>query len=155
MMLRVVSWPMGFILVAKGERKLFFWTELLSNGLFIFLVWAGLTVFGLKGSGIAFFGLYAAYWTGIYLVVRRLSGFRWSWANLRLAAMFAPGIAAVFVSWYFLSHIVTAILGVILTLLTGIYSLRTLCTLVPPERFPKPVQKMILFFRLAPPNPND
>ena len=94
------------------------------------------------------------YWTGIYFVVRRLSGFRWSRANLRLAAMFAPGIAAVFVSWYFLPRIATAILGATLTLLTGIYSLKTLCTLVPLERLPKPVRKLVLFFRLAPPNTN-
>jgi hypothetical protein len=45
-------------------------------------------------------------------------------------------------------------LGMTLTVLTGIYSLRTLCTLVPLERFPKPAQTMILFFRLAPPNTN-
>jgi antigen flippase len=153
MMLRVASWPMAFILMARGERKLFFWTELLANGLFVFLVWAGLRFFGLKGSGIAFFGLYAAYWTGMYLVVRRLSGFRWSRANLRLAALFAPGIAAVFVSWYILPQIATAIFGVTLALLTGVYSLKTLCTLVPLERFPGLVRKIILFFRLAPANP--
>jgi len=46
MIMRVASWPMAFVLVARGERKLYFWTELLSNGLFIFLVWAGLTIFG-------------------------------------------------------------------------------------------------------------
>jgi len=71
-----------------------------------------------------------------------------------VAAIFLPATTAVFVSWYFLSHIAAAILGVTLTLLTGIYSLRTLCALVPLERFPKLAQKMILFFRLAPPNPN-
>jgi enterobacterial common antigen flippase len=148
----VASWPMAYILVAKGERKLYFWTELLANGLFVFLVWAGLTIFGLKGSGIAFFGLYAAYWTGIYLVVRRLTGFRWSGANLRLAAMFTPGIAAVFVGWYFLPAIATAIIGVLLTLLAGIYSLKTLCALVPWERLPRTVQRIIVLFRLAPSN---
>jgi enterobacterial common antigen flippase len=153
MMLRVASWPMAYLLAAKGERKLYFWTELLSNVLFVSLVWTGLAVFELKGAGIAFFALYVAYWTGIYLVVRRLSGFRWSGANLRLAAIFTPGIAAVFVSWYFLPHVATAVLGVTLTLLTGVYSLKTLCTLVPLKRFPGPVQKIILFFRLAPANP--
>jgi enterobacterial common antigen flippase len=152
MMLRVASWPMAFILVAKGERKLYFGTELLSNGLFVFLVWAGLTVFGLKGSGIAFFGLYATYWIGIYLVVRRLCGFRWSGANLRLAALFAPAIATVFVGWYFLPHIATAIIGVALTLSAGFYSLKTLCTLVSIERLPRMVQRLIALFRLAPSN---
>jgi len=152
MMLRVASWPMAYILVAKGERRIYFWTELLSNGLFVFLVWAGLTIFGLNGSGIAFLGLYAAYLTGIYLVVSRLSGFRWSGTNLRLAAMFTPGIAAVFVSWYFLPYIVTAIIGVSLTVLSGIYSLKTLCTLVSLERLPRIAQRMIVLFRLAPSN---
>ena len=33
MMLRVASWPMGFILLAKGEGKIFFWSELLASGL--------------------------------------------------------------------------------------------------------------------------
>ena len=154
MMLRVASWPMAFILIAKGERKLYFWTELLANGLFVFLVWAGLTVFGLKGSGMAFFGLYAAYGTGIYLIVRRLSGFRWSGANLRLAAWFAPGLTAVFVSGYFLPQIATVIFGATLTLLTGVYSLKTLCTLVPLERFPGPVRMAISFLRLAPAKAN-
>ncbi len=152
MMLRVASWPMAFILVARGERKIYFWTELLANSIFVFLVWAGLTVFGLNGSGIAFFGLYAAYCAGIYLVVRRLSGFRWSRANLRLAALFAPGIAVVFVSWYFLPYLATAIIGSLLTLLAGIYSLKTLCTLVSIERLPRIAQRMIALFRLAPPD---
>ena len=150
MMLRVASWPMAYMLVARAERKLYFWTELLANSLFVFLVWAGLTAFGLTGSGIAFCGLYAAYWTGIYLVVRRLTGFRWSAANLRLAAVFAPGIAAVFLAWYFLPYAATAILGVTLALLSGLYSLRTLCALVPWERLPRIAQKMIVLFRLVP-----
>jgi hypothetical protein len=70
-----------------------------------------------------------------------------------VAAIFLPGITAVFVIWYFLSHIAAAILGMTLTLLTGIYSAKTLCTLVPLERFPGPVQKIILFFSLALSNP--
>jgi len=63
-----------------------------------------------------------------------------------LAVIFLPGIAAVFVSCFFLSHIAAAILGMTLTLLTVIYSLRTLCTLVPLERFPKLAREIILFF---------
>jgi PST family polysaccharide transporter len=154
MMLRVTSWPMGFILVAKGKRAAFFWSELASTLVYVGLIWLGVATYGLKGAGMAFFGNYVIYWVGIYLIVRRLSGFRWSTANLRLAAIFLPATAAVFFSWYILSHIAAAILGMTLTLLTGIYSLRTLCALVPLERFPKLVQKIILFFRLAPPNTN-
>ncbi len=150
MLLRVASWPMGYLLIAKGERKLYFWSELISNALSVSLAWIGLTFFGLRGVGIAFFALYVAYWSGIYLVVRRLSGFRWSGVNLRLAATFAPAIASVFISWYLLPHLATAILGVTLTVLMGWHSLKMLCTLVPLERLPRSVRKIILFFRLAP-----
>jgi PST family polysaccharide transporter len=153
MMLRVASWPMGFIIIAKGERKLFFWVEFLSNASFAALVWAGLRAFGLNGTGMAFFALYLLNFIGLYLVVRRLSGFRWSAANRRLAVLLLPLVTTVFVSWYFLSRPAIMISGALLTVLTGIYSARTLCALIPLERFPGPVQKVILFFRLAPSHP--
>jgi PST family polysaccharide transporter len=155
MMLRVTSWPMGFMLIAKGEGAIFFWSELAGNLAYLGLIWLGVATYALKGAGMAFFGNYVVYWVAIYLIVRRLSGFRWSTTNLRLAAIFLPVTAAVFVSWYFLSHIAAAILGMTLTLLTGVYSLKTLCTLVPLEQLPGPVQKTVLFLRLAPPNPKD
>lgn len=150
MMLRVIIWPMGFILLAKGAAKLFFWVELLSNAVYVGMIWAGVLIFKLEGTGVAFFGLYILNGIGVYLIVRRLSGFRWSAANRQLAFLFVPLVAAVFVGWYFLPRNAAVILGAAVTLLTSIYSLKTLCTLVPMERFPWPVQKMLLFFRLAP-----
>jgi PST family polysaccharide transporter len=153
-MLRVTSWPMSFVLIAKGKGTLYFWSELASYLVYLGLVWLGVAMYGLKGAGIAFFVNYLVYWVGIYVIVRRISGFRWSTANLRLAAIFLPTTAAVFVSWYLLSHVAAAFLGMTLMVLTGIYSLKTLCTLVPLERLPRPVQKIILLLRLAPPNLN-
>jgi PST family polysaccharide transporter len=152
MMMRVASWPMAFVLVARGERKLYFWTELLANGLFIALVWAGLSIFGLKGSGIAFFSLYFVYWLGVYLIVRRLSGFRWSAANRQLALVFVPVVTLVFVSRYFLPNPAVVAVGMLLTLVVGIYSLKILCTLVPLERFPGPLRKTLFYFKLASPD---
>jgi PST family polysaccharide transporter len=92
------------------------------------------------------------YWIGIYLVVRRVSGFRWSAANRQLAVLFLPLVAAVFAGWYFLPNWVAVVLGVVVTLLAGIYSLKTLCTLIPLERLPQSAQRLLRFFRLAPSN---
>jgi antigen flippase len=150
MILKVASWPMGFILIAKGERKLYFWTELLSNLVYVGFVWGGSKTFGLKGVGIAFFGLYLFYWVGIYAVVRRLTGFRWSPANARLALLFVPLVAAVFVAWYLLGTVGVVVFGTLAACVSGIYSLRTLCTLIPLNRFPRMAQNLLLFFRLAP-----
>jgi antigen flippase len=153
MMLRVASWPMGFILVAKGEGGLFFWTELVSNAIQVALVWAGVALFQLPGTGIAFFGMYVIYTVGIYVVVRRLTGFRWSAANRNLALRFAPLVGVVFVSWYWLPPVAATVLGAGITGLVGIYSARTLCALLPWERLPGPARVLLRWLRLAPANP--
>jgi PST family polysaccharide transporter len=150
MILRVASWPMGFILMAKGERKLFFWTEVLASSLQVGLIWLCVAKFGLNGTGMAFFGLYLIYWIGIYLVVRRLSGFRWSASNGRTALLFVPLIAGVFVAGFYLSVLVTTALGTVATVVSGIYSLKTVCTLVPMARLPRAAQKLLKVLRLAP-----
>jgi len=150
MILRVVSWPMGFMLLAKGKGAIYFWSELASNLIYVSFLWLGVVTYGLKGAGIAFFATYVVYWFGIYLVLRRLSGFRWSKENLRLAAIFVPGITAVFVGWYLLPRPAALILGTVISMVTGIYSMKTLCALVPMERFPGPVRKLLVSLRLAP-----
>src|SRR5882672_2271444 len=55
MLLKAVTWPMGFIILARGERKLFFWTEVLTNAGYVALVWVAVASLGLRGTGVAFF----------------------------------------------------------------------------------------------------
>ena len=154
MLLRVASWPMGSIILAKGLRNLFFWSELLTYVAYVLLVWIFVPWLGLIGSGVAFFGMYVLYWTGIYLVARRISGFRWSATNRKLALLFIPLVVLIFVSWYVLPHYAAAILGAVATLAAGIYCLRTLCTLIPLERLPRPIRKGLNLFHLTPLPPN-
>jgi PST family polysaccharide transporter len=151
MMLRVASWPMGYILLAKNEGKLFFWSELGGNALCVALTWLGLLLFKLNGTGMAFFAVCAAYVFGIYHIVRWLCGFRISASNRRLGLLFVPLIAVVFTSWYCLPHLAAGILGAVATLSAGIYSLKTLCGLVPWERLPGFVQKLIAVFHFTTP----
>jgi len=151
MMLRVASWPMGYVLIARGDGKLFFLVEFLSNALFMGLVWAGLHSFGLNGAGMAFFALYLLHVTGMYWITRHLTGFRWSAANRWLLLLLAPVVAVAFVSRYLLAPPIAMIFGVLLTLFIGIYSLKKVYTLVPSERLPRLVRKVGTFFRLAPP----
>lgn len=151
MMLRVADWPMGYVLVARGDGKLFFLVEFLSNALFMGLVWVGLHAFGLNGTGMAFVALYLLHIIGMYWITRRLTGFRWSAANRWLLVLLTPLVAAAFVSRYLLAPPIAMICGALLTVLTGIYSLKKVYSLVPPERLPGMVRKIITFFRLVPP----
>jgi PST family polysaccharide transporter len=154
MVLRVVSWPMSYIILAKGLRDLYLGSELAINTIYVGLVWVGVQTFGLNGTGIAFLGMYLVYAVGIYFIVRRTSGFRWSAANRKLGLVFAPLVAGVFVSWYFLPRIPAVILGAVITVLAGIFSLRTLCTLIPFKRLPRPVQRLLTACKLARPEPD-
>ncbi len=150
MMLRVASWPMGFILLAKGTRQPFFWSELASSAVHVGLVWVGILGFGLVGTGIGFFGGYVFYWFLIYGIVRSVSGFRWNRANKRIGLLYGALIGATFIGWYLLPHLVAALAGTVLTLLAGLYSLRKLCALIPFDRLPQPVRLLLVQLRIAP-----
>ena len=146
MLLRVASWPMGFILLAKGAAKVFFWSELLANTLQVVLVYFSVRAFGLMGAGLGFFGMYLFYLIGIYLVVHRLSGFRWSAANTRVVSLYSLLIATVFFAWYKVPRTQFYILGVGVTVCGCLYSLRHICSLVPLERLPRMAQRLLTHF---------
>lgn len=152
MLLRVASWPMGFVLLAKGAGSAFFWSELLSNLTQIGLVWVGVKVLGIEGAGVGFFSMYVLYWFGIYAVVRRLSGFRWSAANRQWFMRFVPLIALVFLSWYLLPRTAAEVLGVLATACTGVYSLRRLWPLLPLDRFPWGKQTLLKLLKKSSPS---
>jgi PST family polysaccharide transporter len=127
--LRVASWPMGYLLIAQGRAKLYFWTELSYNLLYLVLIWGCVRLWGLPGAGVAFFGLYVYYSVLMTIVTRRVSGFAWSRANRRFAVISIPAVVAVFVCpivfpspWHFVAA------GAV-TLVAGLYSLRTLLSL--------------------------
>lgn len=131
MILRVVAWPMGFIILAKGWQVIFLWTEvaaaLVHVGLAFFLV----PRFGPAAAGAAFFGLYVWHSLVIYLLVRSLSGFRWSAANQRAGAVLLPMAGGVAAALFLLPHWSTTALGGLAAVVIGIFSLRRLLGLVP------------------------
>lgn len=133
--LRVISWPMGFVLVAQGKGSAFFWTELSGNAVHLLLVFAGITYWGLTGTGIAFFGLYIFYAFMMFVVVNHLTGFRWSSFNLNIIIGFSGFIAAVFLMPTFMSQ--NLALAVNSTIIFGVsaYCLRKIYHLVGPQWF--------------------
>src|SRR5580704_3588395 len=96
MALRVISWPMGYIIIARGARNLFFWSELAWTVVYVALAWVCVTAFALDGAGIAFFGSYIFHVLMIYLIVRRLSGFQYSAANMKVSLLFILVLVLVF-----------------------------------------------------------
>lgn len=136
MMLRIASWPMGFIIVAKGAQNIFFWTEVAATVVHVGLAWLFVSLFGLTGAGIAFFSLYVWHTALTYVITRTMSGFRWSAANLGLGSLFLAASAVVFSVFYLLPLAQAVPIGALVSVASGVYSLRMLLKLVPRENLP-------------------
>lgn len=70
MYFKAATWSVGFILLAKGASKLYFWNELLSN---IYVLVFNITAYklaGLEGLGISFLAAYFICFIQIFLVAR-------------------------------------------------------------------------------------
>ncbi len=93
---RVIAWPIGFVLLAKGCSRSFFLTEVACNAVHLTLIWLGMRRFGLAGLGMAFFGFYVFSSLLVYGVVHRLSGFHWTKSNVQLVLGVVGTTALVF-----------------------------------------------------------
>ena len=150
--LQVITWPMGFIIVAKGRQKLFFGAELAWTVVNLGFSWMCVRSFGLNGAGIAFFGSYIFHWLLIYPIVRRLSGFRWSTANRKTRLIYLSIIAAVFCGSYVLPPLLAAGVGTLAVILSSVYSIRVLLNLIPFDRIARPIQRLLLLLGFARPD---
>lgn len=82
-LLKVISWPMGFVLLAKGRGSFFIFTELLWNALFLAVIWLSWGRIGIESTGIAFLIGYLIYTGVIFVICRRLCGFSWPSKNIK------------------------------------------------------------------------
>jgi enterobacterial common antigen flippase len=143
MALRIISWPLGYIIVAKGERILIVGTELAWMIVNLVLTWALIGHYGLTGVGIAFFGSYVFHAFLNYAIVKRLYGFQFSKANLATIALMLFVVGGVFASFFVLSSRMAMGVGSLAVLASGIYGLVLLSTLVEPGDLPPPFRQMV------------
>jgi antigen flippase len=105
--LRVLAWPLGFWLLARGSSRAVVLIEGTSAVLMGLLAWWLISLRGLEGAGLAFLLGYAAYF-GLVLVVARwragvwLDPFTLAMAGLAGGALWAAeaGAAALGGGWY-------------------------------------------------------
>jgi len=130
---RVISWPMGFILLAKGAGKMFAFSETLFNLLHLALIWGGLKWIGIEGVAMAFCGMYIMYSLFMLVISRHLIDFRWSAGVWRLLMVLLPLAIGTMVLSRELPLIPGTIIGCLMTLFIGIFCLRGLCLRLGPD----------------------
>jgi PST family polysaccharide transporter len=123
---QVLSWPLGFVMLALGKGQWFFITETSANILHLGLIGLGLWALGLEGVALAFFMLYLAYTAGVYAVARHLTGFAWSAATWRLLGWLLPLVAVTFVAARLLPLWPATVFGGVATVVVSVLCLRGL-----------------------------
>lgn len=127
--LKVASWPMGFILLAMGRGGIFIGTELTWNVAFLGVIFLGIQEWGLVMAGVGFWIAYLIYYGVVTLAAAQLIGYksvRRNWMFM-LFLLLAGGLI-VYVAGQ--SADMGYGVGLLATLVTGIYSLRRLDGLV-------------------------
>lgn len=141
--LQVLSWPMGFIIVAKGKKAALMWTELSWAAVHVGLAWFGLRYFGLIGAGIAFFGSYVFHTAVVSYLSFRLTGFKWTAGNRRAIAIYLLLIASVLGGLMTLPKIWALLFGTVAMAGYGFYSVSTVLTLVSVEQMSGPLGRLL------------
>ncbi len=75
---RATAWVVGFLFIAKGKSRLFFWSELASTVYLVGLNLLGYYYGGLEGLGIGLMCSYLIYTVQIYILIRVRYGFGFS-----------------------------------------------------------------------------
>jgi antigen flippase len=123
---QVVTWPLGYILIAKGAKKLYALTETLNHGIRFLASVSLLNFIGLKGLALAV-PLSYVFCAAIMLpIVNRLVGFAWNGTSVRLLLVSLFFVAAGFAANRLLEPSYGFIVGSLLTAATALISARGL-----------------------------
>ena len=75
MLFRAVSWSMGYILIAKGDSKMFLKTAIGFNTVSLLLNVLGYYFYGLEGLGFSFLVYYVIHFFGLKIITKKRYGF--------------------------------------------------------------------------------
>lgn len=98
---KVVSWPMGFVILASNKGRIFVLTEFFAIFVFCVLSWLFVPVYGVEAVGFSFFVMYFSYLPLLAYVSWRLIGYKVSYFLIResLVLFFAVIFVAVLGSY--------------------------------------------------------
>jgi antigen flippase len=121
---RVVTWPLGFIILAKGMGKTYLFTSLLNSAAQLVFLWVLTRYFGLTGSGMAWAATYVSYLLVVMVTAIILIRFRWSRTNtLWIAVSLILLVSAFWMERLPISDWLYLGLSALLVLLVGLISL--------------------------------
>lgn len=124
--IRVITWPLGFAVLALGRKKMYALIETLFNLGSLFIIISAIHFFGLEAGAISYVMCYLFYGVAIYLVVHNLVDMNWSRAVVKLIVLHSMILFFLLSSVLLLPSRIVWALGVVLIVLMGIISAKGL-----------------------------
>lgn len=120
------TWAIGFIFLAKGASKVFFWSELLSNSYLLIFNIIGYKLFGLKGLGISFLISYMFSFIQVFFIAK--IKFQFSFDKAFVLIFVGQFLLAIlcYLTVVFISKPYAYILGSLFIVISVIYSYKEL-----------------------------
>jgi PST family polysaccharide transporter len=97
-LLKVISWPLGFLLLAQNRSALFFTLELMWTASLLGFTWLLEDYFGLAAVGVAFLSAYIFSLAAVYWSCRANTGFTFGRSNRHLVIGYIVLTGIVFIS---------------------------------------------------------
>lgn len=88
--LKITSWPLGFIIIASGDGRTYMTSEVIGSTSFGVFTWALMSTMGVTATGMSFLAMYCVVLAFVYTAARRRTSFRWS----RPVAWLSAGLTA-------------------------------------------------------------
>lgn len=127
--LKVACWPLGFILLARGNGKTFFVTEQIWNLAYLGVIFFGVRAYGIVSAGVGFAFAYLISYGVILVLAAKLIGLRLPWQHsLTTVLLLSAGALITYLSAE--QAIAAYVVGTMLTLVAGIHSVYRIDSLI-------------------------
>lgn len=120
--LKVVSWPMGFILLAQAKGGWFIFTETIANITYLLFLFVGIPYWGLDTAGYAFIVMYFVYFCTQIIVTRQLLQYQFP-SNILLLLVLVTLVGTGIIILAHIHLFFSFLIGIPVSVLFGMYCL--------------------------------
>lgn len=140
---RIISWPLGFIIMARSDKIFMLIGEWLAAAIFVSLVWLGVKFFGAVGAGMAFAGENLWYLLWIIVIANIRHEFVMSKATRSIILAGIAFVVIAFVATFISSPVWRHVSGVLLLSIATGWTLHGLVDRLGYENLMDRLQKLI------------
>lgn len=127
--LKIVSWPLGFVLLAAGKGRLVLITEFIAVGVFSGTSYIFVPFFGVQGAGLAYMSMYLVHLPMMYYCARLIIGFKFEISVVKdMLILIALALLIVILSFY--NQLLGTLIGSFFMLVVGLLSFSRLLNII-------------------------